>query len=42
MQIDFTRATDKTYAEAIEAVKAAAAVHSFRVPSWSTSRTATC
>jgi uncharacterized protein (DUF302 family) len=31
MQIDFTRPTDKTYAEAIEAVKAAAAVHSFRV-----------
>ena len=31
MQVDFTVATDKTYAEAIEAVKAAAAVHSFRV-----------
>lgn len=31
MQVDFTVPTDKTYAQAIEAVKAAAATHSFRV-----------
>ena len=31
MQIDFTLPTDKSYAEAIEAVKEAAAAHSFRV-----------
>jgi uncharacterized protein (DUF302 family) len=31
MQIDFTRPTDKTSAEAIVAVKEAAALHSFRV-----------
>ena len=31
MQIDFTLPTDKPYAEAIEAVKEAAAAHSFRV-----------
>ena len=31
MQIDFTLTTDKTYAEAIEAVKQAAEAHSFRV-----------
>ena len=31
MQIDFTRPTEKTYAEAVEAVQAAAALHSFRV-----------
>jgi len=31
MQIDFTLPTDKSYADAIEAVKEAAAAHSFRV-----------
>jgi len=31
MQIDFTRPTDKTYAEAIQAVQDAAALHNFHV-----------